>query len=186
MLSSRSSPPPAMGPTNLTSTLPQTAAAAAAAVKAVAAPAPAQPAPQQSQQTPEKLLMALLTLSPVPPATLLQAADLDGNTALHYASAYGHLKAIRTLMAAGANPIARNKSNWTAVSYSSTVQAEVYFKGLVMSQQQQQQLAEGQARRDGEGGRRGGATGLRLVRTGGEEVKDERGLVGRNRAGSAE
>ncbi|KAL9613245.1 MAG: hypothetical protein Q9167_002205 [Letrouitia subvulpina] len=182
MLSSRSSPPTAIGPTSLTSTPPQTAAAAAVAATAPPGTQPA--APQQNQQNPEKLLMALLTLSPVPPATLLQAADLDGNTALHYASAYGHLKAIRTLMAAGANPMARNKSNWTAVSYSSTVQAEVYFKGLVMSQQQQ--LAEGQARRDGEGGRRGGAAGLRLVRTGGEEVKDERGLVGRNRAGSAE
>ncbi|MCJ1471380.1 26S proteasome non-ATPase regulatory subunit [Lambiella insularis] len=65
------------------------------------------------------------------PSALLSASDIDGNTALHYASAYGHLKCIRMLLQAGASPVARNAYSWTAVSYSSTVAAEVYFRNLV-------------------------------------------------------
>ncbi|KAI4257567.1 MAG: hypothetical protein LQ352_001632, partial [Teloschistes flavicans] len=52
--------------------------------------------------SPPPLLATLLTLSPVPSPTLLAQADDDGNTALHYASAYGQLRAIRALLAAGA------------------------------------------------------------------------------------
>ncbi len=59
------------------------------------------------------------------------AQDNDGNTALHYASAYGQLKVIRTLLHANASPLARNAYSWTPISYSSTVAAEVYFKNLV-------------------------------------------------------
>lgn len=59
------------------------------------------------------------------------AADNDGNTALHYAAAYGQLKVIRTLLYAGASPLARNAYSWTPIFYSSTVAAEVYFKNLV-------------------------------------------------------
>jgi uncharacterized protein len=62
---------------------------------------------------------------------LLAHADIDGNTALHFASSNGHLLILRTLLAAGADPERRNLWSWTPVAYSATVQAEVYFKGLI-------------------------------------------------------
>ena len=57
--------------------------------------------------------------------------DEEGSTAMHFASAYGELKAVRILMDAGADPNKRNAWSWTPVSWSLTVSAEVYFKGLV-------------------------------------------------------
>lgn len=78
---------------------------------------------------PQNLLIAPPRPRPTP--IPLQAVDMDGNTALHYASAYGQLKCIRALLEAGADPGKRNAWNWTAVSYSLSVQAEVYFRGLV-------------------------------------------------------
>lgn len=157
--------------------------------------------PTQQQQVPtapQLLLSTLLRLSPVPPKNLLTAADLDGNTALHYASAYGQLKAIRALLAAGANPGAKNKYSWTPVAYSSTVQAEVYFKGLVGGVNESGgagSSGRGEVgvglRREGESGglsRGGGGSGLRIVRTGEEmgSAIEMRGGDGRRRAGSAE
>ena len=62
---------------------------------------------------------------------MVNNGDVDGNTALHFASSNGHLLVLRTLLAAGADSERRNCWSWTAVSYSATVQAEVYFKGLV-------------------------------------------------------
>ncbi|KAK0721300.1 ankyrin repeat-containing domain protein [Apiosordaria backusii] len=61
----------------------------------------------------------------------LRNADLDGNTALHFASSNGNLLVLRTLLAAGADASRRNVWQWTAQAYSATVQAEVYLKGLV-------------------------------------------------------
>ena len=66
-----------------------------------------------------------------PARALLRAQDADGNTALHFASANGQLLVLRTLVAAGAEHERRNAWSWTAVSYSATVAAEVYFKALV-------------------------------------------------------
>ncbi|KAL8713973.1 MAG: hypothetical protein Q9220_002119 [cf. Caloplaca sp. 1 TL-2023] len=152
---------------------------------------PFQQQQQASSNVPPLLLSNLLHYSPLPPSTLLAAEDLDGNTALHYASAYGQLKAIRALLAAGANPGARNAYSWTPVAYSSTVQAEVYFKGLAAGATGSEGLG---GRREVEGGNfvRGGVggPGLRIVRTG-EEIGGGgdgmmRGLNGRRRAGSAE
>lgn len=57
--------------------------------------------------------------------------DMDGNTPLHHASASGSLKALRILLTAGANPLAKNNYDWTPLAYSQTVAAEVYFKNLV-------------------------------------------------------
>lgn len=57
--------------------------------------------------------------------------DQDGNTPLHHASASGSLKALRILLSAGANPLAKNNYDWTPLAYSQTVAAEVYFKNLV-------------------------------------------------------
>ena len=65
------------------------------------------------------------------PDALVAATDNDGSTALHYASANGHLKCIITLLQENANPNARNAFSWAPVSYSSTVSAEVYFRSLV-------------------------------------------------------
>ncbi|KAI9758251.1 MAG: hypothetical protein M4579_003110 [Chaenotheca gracillima] len=71
-------------------------------------------------------------LFPAAPTTANpNAQDTMGNTALHFASAYGQLKAIRVLLAHGASPTLRNHYSWKPVSYSATVQAEVYFNNLV-------------------------------------------------------
>ena len=64
-------------------------------------------------------------------AASVNLRDQDGNTALHHASASGSLKALRILLAAGANPLAKNNHDWTPLAYSHTVAAEVYFKNLV-------------------------------------------------------
>jgi Ankyrin repeats (3 copies) len=59
--------------------------------------------------------------------------DKNGNTPLHYASEYGHLKPIRTLLSAEANPSIANTFSWTPISYSLTTSAEAYFKELIAS-----------------------------------------------------
>jgi len=76
-------------------------------------------------------LQILLTYCGAGPDRMLANADVDGNTALHFASSNGHLLVLRTLLAAGADSEKRNVWHWTPVSYSATVQAEVYFRGLV-------------------------------------------------------
>lgn len=63
--------------------------------------------------------------------TLPHTRDYEGNTPLHHASASGSLKALRILLAAGADPLAKNTHDWTPLAYSQTVAAEVYFKNLV-------------------------------------------------------
>lgn len=87
---------------------------------------------------------------------LLSHADHEGNTALHFASSNGHLLVLRTLLAAGADSERRNAWSWTAVSYSATVAAEVYFKGLVAEVQRRRDQ-----RREAEVNGKGGA--LRIV-----------------------
>lgn len=91
------------------------------------------------------------------PQALLETRDRDGNTALHYASAWGQLKCVRGLLEWGANAGARNAWDWLPVSYSCSVQAEVYFRGLVG-----EGVGQGRARR-GDGGRERGGGGVRLV-----------------------
>lgn len=75
-------------------------------------------------------LQILLTYVPGGPRAAVQRADLEGNTALHFASGNGNLLVLRTLFAAGADVERRNLWNWTPAAYSATVQVEVYFKGL--------------------------------------------------------
>jgi hypothetical protein len=98
------------------------------------------------------------------------ATDHLGNTALHYASAWGNLKALRILVAAGAEPMAKNMYSWTPVSYSCTVQAEVYFKNFVL-EFEKKKFGMG-----GTGGGKGGA-GVRLVTEGegDDEMEEEVG-----------
>lgn len=95
----------------------------------------------------DTVLQILLTYVPGGAREAVQCADMDGNTALHFASSNGNLLVLRTLLAAGADAERKNAWSWTAVSYSATVQAEVYLKGLVAEverrrQQQQQHQRE--------------------------------------------
>jgi ankyrin repeat protein len=79
----------------------------------------------------DTVLQILLTYVPGGAESAVQNADIDGNTALHFASSNGHLLVLRTLLAAGADADKKNVWSWSAVAYSATVQAEVYFKNLV-------------------------------------------------------
>lgn len=76
-------------------------------------------------------LQILLTFAPSGATAAVQVSDIDGNTALHFASSNGNLLVLRTLLAAGADAEKRNIWSWKAVAYSATVQAEVYLKNLV-------------------------------------------------------
>lgn len=76
-------------------------------------------------------LQLLLTYVPGGPQEAVQSYDIDGNTALHFASSKGHLDVLGTLLAAGADPDKRNIWSWTAVAYSATVQTEVKLKSLI-------------------------------------------------------
>ncbi|KAI0391220.1 ankyrin repeat protein [Xylariaceae sp. FL0594] len=79
----------------------------------------------------DTVLQILLTYVPGGAEAAVQHADIDGNTALHFASGNGHLLVLRTLLAAGADAEKKNIWSWSAIAYSATVQAEVYFKNLV-------------------------------------------------------
>ena len=83
-----------------------------------------------SQHSNSTNFIPALLQDPTFPASV-HAKDADGNTPLHHASASGSLKALRILLAAGANPLAKNNYDWTPLAYSQTVAAEVYFKNLV-------------------------------------------------------
>ena len=83
-----------------------------------------------SQNPASTTLIQVLLSNPSFPADP-ESRDYDGNTALHHASASSSLKALRVLLAAGANPLAKNNCDWTPLAYSQTVAAEVYFKNLV-------------------------------------------------------
>lgn len=65
--------------------------------------------------------------------------DFLGNTALHHASAWGNLKAVRILLAAGAPPFVRNRANHTPFEYSITKQAAQYFQSIIAELGKQQQ-----------------------------------------------
>jgi ankyrin repeat protein len=104
----------------------------------------------------DTVLQILLTYVPGGAADAVQRADVDGNTALHFASSNGNLLVLRTLLAAGADADRRNVWSWTAMAYSATVQAEVYLKGLVAEVERRRQ-----ARMEAERKRSG--AGLRMV-----------------------
>ena len=89
----------------------------------------------------------------------VHAQDNKGSTCLHYASAWGNLKAVRVLIKSGADPLARNRDGWTPEYYSVTVQAEVYYRNLVAEWERRRaeeeiRLKESRAR---------SAAGVRLV-----------------------
>ncbi|KAL2258221.1 hypothetical protein VTK26DRAFT_8566 [Humicola hyalothermophila] len=121
----------------------------------------------------DTVVQILLTFAPGGAAAALDRADLEGNTALHFASSNGNLLVLRTLLAAGADAGRTNIWNWTAEAYSATVQAEVYLKALVAEVERRKQMVtrgSGETtsgNSDGVGGTDGG--GVRLV---GKEVGD--------------
>ena len=69
----------------------------------------------------------------------VDTADLAGNTALHYASAWGNLKTFRVLILAGASPSAANEAGYTPLDYALTMQAAAYCRTVVSDLRQQQQ-----------------------------------------------
>ncbi|KAK2757964.1 hypothetical protein FQN54_004370 [Arachnomyces sp. PD_36] len=71
------------------------------------------------------------------------ATDKVGSTALHYASAWGNLKTVRVLLAAGAPPLVRNNAKCTPADYSITMQAAAYFQSLI-SEYERKRVADGQ------------------------------------------
>lgn len=110
----------------------------------------------------DTILQLLLTYAPTGPYEAVHRADVEGNTALHFASSSGNLLGLRTLLAAGADIERRNIWNWTPSAYSATVQAEVYLKGLVTEVERRQQL-----KRTLDASKRGGA--VRVVPNDGDD-----------------
>ncbi len=111
----------------------------------------------------DTVVQILLTYAPDGAQAALAQADVDGNTALHFASSNGNLLVLRTLLAAGADAGRMNAWSWTAEAYSATVQAEVYLKTLVGEVERRKQ-----ARREGDV-KTGASAAVRLV---GKEVGD--------------
>lgn len=105
----------------------------------------------------------------------VHAQDNNGNSGLHYASTWGNLKAVRVLIQAGADPLQRNHQGWTPQYFSITVQAEVYYKNLVVEWEKRK--AEEVIRTRERRGKGGG--GLRLVK---DEENDDGGLSGSDEA----
>ncbi|KAL5596743.1 hypothetical protein BROUX41_006566 [Berkeleyomyces rouxiae] len=89
-------------------------------------------------------LQILLTYAPGGPTSAVQNEDADGNTALHFASSSGNLLVLRTLLAAGADASKQNLECWTALSYSATVQTEVYLKTLLADAEKKKKQQAGQ------------------------------------------
>jgi hypothetical protein len=112
-------------------------------------------------------LLPLLLQSTPPASTTVH--DKDGNTALHYASASGELKALRLLLQYGASPLAQNAYSWNPITYSATTLAETYFKQLVVEFEKRrvEALKEVKEREKMR------MAGMRLV-TGGEDFVTER------------
>ena len=73
----------------------------------------------------------------------LEAQDKQGNKCLHYATAWGNLKAVRMLLAAGAPPFVRNRANHTPFEYSVTKQAAQYFQSIIAEMGKLQQGQDG-------------------------------------------
>ncbi|KAI2622043.1 ankyrin [Xylaria nigripes] len=99
----------------------------------------------------DTVVQLLLTYAPGGAESAVENSDLDGNTALHFASSNGHLPVLRTLLAAGSNPDKTNVWSWSAVAYSATVQGEVYFKNL-MTEVERRKRAKQEASEEGQKG----------------------------------
>jgi hypothetical protein len=110
----------------------------------------------------------------------VRAVDKVGSTCLHYATAWGNLKAVRVLVQAGADPLARNNDGWLPQYYSVTTQAEVYFRNLVAEWEKRQAEEELRHRQRLEAER----GGVRLVSEEDDGTDGTESDDGRNRADS--
>jgi uncharacterized protein len=107
----------------------------------------------------------------------VNAQDNAGNTCLHNATAWGHLKAVRALIQAGADPLCSNFAGWAPHNYSLTVQADVYYRNLVAEWEKRK--AEEKLHQSERRGKGGGA--VRLV----SDHDDDSEIDQRSRSGSA-
>jgi uncharacterized protein len=111
------------------------------------------------------------------------AQDNKGDTCLHNATSWGHLKAVRALIQAGADPLCTNYAGWAPHNYSLTVQAEVYYRNLVAEWEKRK--AEDKIQQS-ERERRGNLKGGGAVRLVSDEEDVGSGLdQSRSRSGSA-
>ena len=109
----------------------------------------------------------------------VNAQDTKGDTCLHFATAWGHLKAVRALIQAGADPLCSNYAGWAPHNYSLTVQADVYYRNLVAEWEKRK--AEEKMQQNERRGKGGGA--VRLVS---DEENDHSEIdQSRSRSGSA-
>ena len=108
------------------------------------------------------------------------AVDKVGSTCLHYATAWGNLKAVRVLVQAGADPLAQNNDGWMPQYYSVTVQAEIYFRNLV-AEWEKRQAEEDMRHRQRVEAEKGG---VRLVSDEDDMTEGTESDDGRNRADS--
>ena len=109
------------------------------------------------------------------------AQDKKGDTCLHNATAWGHLKAVRALIQAGADPLCSNYAGWAPHNYSLTVQADVYFRNLVAEWEKRK--AEEKIQHNERKSKGGGA--VRLVadeETDGSELEQSRSRSGSSRS----
>jgi hypothetical protein len=137
---------------------------------------------------------------------LLRTVDKQGNTPLHHASAWGHLKTARVLVDAGLSATAPNNAGWTPLQYSATVAAEVYLRNLwrdkvgdpVAGSRPQGSRAPSRADVGGVGatgrkysefkgsasgpGKMGGKLGVRMVESDRSDDEDEEGIRGRDQS----
>lgn len=107
----------------------------------------------------------------------VNAQDHKGDTCLHNATAWGHLKAVRALIQAGADPLCSNYAGWAPHNYSLTVQADVYYRNLVAEWEKRR--AEEKLQQSERRGKGGGA--VRLVVDNDEDDEMDQ----RSRSGSA-
>lgn len=109
----------------------------------------------------------------------VNAQDKKGDTCLHNATAWGHLKAVRALIQAGADPLCSNYAGWAPHDYSLTVQADVYYRNLVAEWEKRK--AEEKIQQNERRGKGGGAVRLVSEDESNETETDE----ARSRSGSA-
>lgn len=117
------------------------------------------------------------------------AKDREGNTCLHQACAWGNLKTVRALVQAGADPLSENYSGWKPDAYSLSVQADVYFRNLVV-EFEKRKAEEVIRKRDERRPVAGGGGLVRIVSETDEDDEDEGAFFDadeskRGRAGSA-
>lgn len=102
----------------------------------------------------------------------VKARDVNGDTCLHQACAWGNLKTARALVQAGADPLQANHAGWRPDAYSLSVQADVYFRNLVAEFEKRKAEDAARQRTDRRPPQNGGG-GVRLVANNDEDDGSE-------------